>query len=206
MTLITSFGKGAPLTPTEADANLSLLQTRTGDGWRDMISEINPRSGGTAPTLNLYRDGIYLYEFAADQMQEVFSNFHIDHDYKLNTMLYPHLHFVTTSNAAGVVRLGFEYTYAKGHGQGTFPASTTLTLDFAVPANSAHVHFVAEIPEGQGIPGTDIDTDGVIMMRVFRDGAHPNDTFTGTIFGIMSDLHYQVDRYATINRAPNFRA
>lgn len=205
-TLLTASGKGAPLTPAEADANMTLLTTRTGDGWRDMISEINPRSGGTAPSLSLYRDGIYLYEFSADQMQEVFSNFHIDHDYKLNTMLYPHLHFVTSSNAAGVVRLGFEYTYAKGHGQGTFPASTTLTLDFTVPANSANVHFVAEMPEGQGIPGTDIDTDGVILMRVFRDGAHVNDTFTGTIFGIMSDLHYEVDRYATINRAPNFRA
>lgn len=204
--LLTSSGKGAPLTPTEADNNLNTLETRTGDGWRDMISEINPRSGGTAPALSLYRDGIYLYEFASDQMQEVFSNFHIDHDYKLNTMLYPHLHFVTTSTAGGVVRLGFEYTYAKGHGLGTFPATTTLTLDFTIPANSQHVHFIAEVPQGQGIPGTNIDTDGAILMRIYRDGTHANDTFTGTIFGIFSDLHYEVDRYATINRFPNFRA
>lgn len=205
MTLLTSAGKGAPLTPVEADANLTLLQTRTGDGWRDNISSIDTRGGGTAPQINLYRDGIYLYEFSADSMNEVFSNFHIDHDYKLGTMLYPHLHFVTTSNAAGVVRLGFEYTFAQGHGLGSFPASTTLMLDFTVPANSAHVHFVAEMPEGQGIPGTGVDTDGVVLMRIFRDAAHSNDTFTGTIFGIIVDLHYQVDRYATKNRAPNFR-
>ena len=206
MTLKTATGLGRPLTPAEADGNLTVLETRTGDGWRDMISEINPRSGGTAPQLNLYRDGIYLYEFASDQMQEVFSNFHIDHDYKLGTMLYPHLHFVTTSTAGGVVRIGFEYTYAKGHGQGAFPASTTLMLDFTVPPNSQHVHFVAEVPEGQGIPGTNVDTDGAILMRIYRDGAHPNDTFPGTIFGIFSDLHYEVDRYATINRFPDFRA
>jgi hypothetical protein len=31
--LITSSGKGAPFTPVEADGNLSLLETRTGDGW-----------------------------------------------------------------------------------------------------------------------------------------------------------------------------
>lgn len=205
-TLLTRAAKGSPLSFAEADANTTLLQTRTGDGWRDNISSIDTRSGGNAPQRNVFRDGLYLYEFSADEMNEVFSNFHIDHDYKLGTMLYPHLHFATTSNASGVVRLGFEYSFAQGHGLGTFPATTTLYLDFTVPANSAFVHFVAEVPEGQGIPGTGVDTDGVILMRIFRDAAHVNDTFPATIFGILSDLHYEVDRYATINRFPNFRA
>jgi hypothetical protein len=197
---------GRPLTSAEIDDNWRLVETRTGEGWRDMIADINPRSGGTAPSLNLYRDGIYLYEFSAGDLNDVFANFHIDHDYKLNTMLYPHFHFVTTNTGGGVVRLGFEYTFALGHGMGTFPATTTLTLNFTVPAGSQHVHFVAEMPEGQGIPGTGIDTDGVILMRIFRDGAHADDTFPGTIFGITADLHYEVDRYATKNRAPDFRA
>ena len=206
MTIVTSTGLGRPLTPAEADANLNTLQTRTGDGWRDNIGSIDTRSGGNAPQRNLFRDGLYLYEFSADDMNEVFSNFHIDHDYKLGTMLYPHLHFATTSNAGGVLRLGFEYSFAQGHGLGTFPATTTIYLNFTVPANSAFVHFVAEAPEGQGIPGTNVDTDGVILMRIFRDAAHVDDTFPATIFGILSDLHYEADRYATINRAPNFRA
>jgi hypothetical protein len=204
-TLITSVGKGAPLTPTEADGNLSLLQTRTGDGWRDNISSIDTRGGGNAPERNLYRDGIYLYEFSASQMNEVFSNFHIDHDYKLGTMLYPHFHFVTTNTGSGVVRLGFEYTFAKGHGLEAFPATTTLYRNFSVAANSQNIHFVAEMPEGQGIPGTGVDTDGVVLMRIFRDAGHTDDTFPGTVFGILADLHYEVDRYSTINRAPNFR-
>jgi hypothetical protein len=203
--LLTSSGKGAPLTPTEADGNLTLLETRTGDGWRDNISSIDTRSGGNAPQRNLFRDGLYLYEFSADDMNEVFSNFHIDHDYKLGTMLYPHLHFATTSSASGVVRLGFEYSFAQGHSLGTFPATTTLYLNFTVPANSQYVHFVAEVPEGQGIPGTGVDTDGVVLMRIFRDAANAADTFPATIFGILADLHYEVDRYSTINRAPNFR-
>lgn len=206
MALLTASGKGAPLTPTEADGNMTLLETRTGEGWRDNIAQIDTRSGGTAPALNLYRDGIYLYEFSADQMQEVFANYHIDHDYKLGTMLYPHLHFTTTSTASGVVRLGFEYTVAKGHQQAKFPATQTLYLNVNVAANSDHLHFVAEVGTGNGIPGTGIEPDTVVLMRIFRDAANVADTFTGTIFAICADLHYECNRYSTPNRAPDFYA
>lgn len=206
MTITTRTGKGSPLSFAEMDANLAQFDTKTRDGWRDNIAAIDTRAGGTAPQINLYRDGIYLYEFSADSMNEVFASYHIDHDYKPGTMLYPHLHFTTTSTASGVVRLGFEYTYAKGHQQAKFPAATTLTLNVNVPANSDHLHFVAEMPEGQGIPGTNIETDGVVLMRIFRDAGHVDDTFTGTIFGILVDLHYQTSQYATPNRAPDFFA
>lgn len=202
--LLTAQAKGSSLTPAEADEIVNTLQERTGPGWRDMISEINPRGGGTAPSLNLYRDGIYLFEFSADQLNDVFANFHIDHDYKIGSMLYPHLHFTTTSTASGVVRLGFEYTVAKGHQQMKFPATTTLYLNVTVPANSDHLHFVAEVPEGGGIPGTNVEVDAVILMRIFRDAANVADTFPGTIFAILADCHYECDRYATPNRAPNF--
>jgi hypothetical protein len=197
---------GAALTPTEADQNVGTLDLRTGPGWRDNIAQIDTRGGGTAPGLNLYRDGIYLYEFSAESMMEVFANYHIDHDYKLGSMLYPHLHFTTTNASAGVVRLGFEYTIAKGHQQAKFPASSTLYLNVTVPANSDHLHFVAELGTGNGIAGTGIEPDTVVLMRVFRDAASPADTFAGTIFGICADLHYECDRYATPNRAPDFYA
>jgi len=33
---------------------------------------------------------------------------------------------------------------------------------------------------------------------------HANDTFVGSVWAITSDLHTEVDRAATPNRAPNF--
>lgn len=209
MTLLTASGKGAPLTPTEADANLTEIQTKTGDGWADIVSEFYTRGGPASPGVSAVIGGIYLLEFSDTDVLEAFSNFHIPHSYKQNTMIYPHIHFLTSSNNAGTVRWGFEYTFARRHdstGQTTFPSTSTIYIDFAIPANSAYKHFVAEAPEGQGISGTPIEVDGMIMTRIFRDPTHANDTFSGSVWAITADLHIEVDRHATINRAPNFYA
>ena len=207
--LITLAGKGAPLTPTEADANMNLLETRTGDGWADIVSEFFTRSGPASPGVSQFRGGIYLLEFSDTDTLEAFANFHIPHAYKPNTMIYPHVHFSVQSNNAGVVRWGFEYTFARRHdstGLRVFPATSTIYIDFTVPANSAYTHFVAEAPQNAGIPGTDIEVDGMVLARVFREPTHPNDTFVGSVWAITSDLHIEVDRHATPNRAPNFYA
>lgn len=206
-TLITSSGKGAPLTPTEADNNLSLLQTRTGEGWFDIVSEFFTRGGPASPGVSAFIGGIYLLEFTDTDTLEAFANFHIPHAYKPGSMIYPHIHFSVQTNNAGTVRWGFEWTFARSAastGQTAFPTTQTIYIDFPVPANSAYKHFIAEASEGNGIPGTHIEVDGMILSRVFRAPAHANDTFVGSVWAITSDLHTEVDRASTPNRAPNF--
>lgn len=207
--LLTASAKGAPLTPTEADANLTDLETRTGSGWADIVSEFYTRSGPASPGVSAFRGGIYLLEFSDTDTLEAFSNFHIPHSYKPGTMLYPHVHFSVQGDNAGTVRWGVEYTFARRHdstGQVVFPATSTLYIDFAVPANSAYTHFVAEAAQGQGIPGTHIEVDGMLMCRIFREPAHANDTFAGSVWAITADIHIEVDRAATPSRAPDFYA
>jgi hypothetical protein len=63
---------------------------------------------------------------------------------------------------------------------------------------------VVEAAQGEGIPGTDLEVDGMILARVFRDGAHANDTFGQDVFGITVDLHTEIDRYSTPFRFPPF--
>jgi hypothetical protein len=205
--LITSTGKGSPLTPTEADANLSAIDTKTGDGWADVVSELFIRDSAFSPIGTGWKGGLYLWGFPANEMREAFSNFHVPHVWKPGTMIYPHMHFSTASNSSGVVRWVFEYTWARRHdstGQLTFPSTTTKYVDFTIPANSADTHFVAEVAQGGGIVGTDLEVDAMIVMRIYRDGTHDNDTFPDTVLGITADLHIEVDRAATPNRAPNF--
>jgi len=199
--------KGAPLSLAEADGNIGDLDGRTAAGWADIVSELYYRDSPATPTASQYKGGIYLPEFLTGQTMEAFATFHVPHTWKPGTMLYPHMHFVTASNAAGVVRWGFEYTWARRHdstGQTAFQTTQTLSLDFTIAANSADKHFVAEMPEGQGITGTNLEVDAVILMRVFREGAHGNDTFGASAFGICCDLHIEVDRAATPSRAPDF--
>jgi hypothetical protein len=199
--------KGSPLSSSEADGNTTHFDTKTKDGWADIVSELYLRNGPSSPSVAQYKSGIYLYEFTSANTLEVFSNFHIPHTWKAGTMLYPHIHFTTVSNETGVVRWGFEYTSARRHdssGFTTFGNTQTLTVDFTIPSNSADKHFVCEVPELGGIDGTNLEVDGMVLMRIYREAAHVNDTFPDSVFGITADLHIEVDRVATPNRAPNF--
>jgi hypothetical protein len=204
MTITTRAGKGAPLTFAEADENFSDLDTRTALGWRDNIVQLDVQVGNAdAPTLNVFRDGIKAYTFFAGEMSEAFANFHIDHDYAPGTALYPHVHWAITSTETGTVRWGVEWTYAKGHGQMAFGPTQTVYVEQAADG-VAYKHFVAEVSDANAIPGTGIETDGIIMCRFFRDGAHPNDTLNADVFVFCVDLHYQASQHTTPGKSPPF--
>lgn len=207
MTITYRSVKGTDLTPSEVDGNFSDLATRTADGWMDIVAELYTRGGPSSPVPTVYKGGIYLYEFGPNDSLEVFSNFHIPHSYKLGTMVYPHIHFVTTSNATGVVRWVFEYTIAKRYESGsgnTFGNTASIAVDFTIPLNSADKHFVCEAPDLGGIPATNIDVDGMILMRIYREAAHVNDTFPDNVWGITADIHIEIDKASTPFRAPDF--
>ena len=175
--------------------------------WKDNLAAFSSGkiSGSNVPSWTQLRDGLYGYEFSAALMKEVWLNFHINHDYAEGTHIYPHVHFVPTSNEVeGVVRFGVEYSVAKGHAQEDFPATTTVYIEYTVPANSQYLHVVAEVDDNSVIPGWGIEPDCVIMTRYFRDAAHANDTYAGTVIGVFGDLHYRADRTGTLKKRPDF--
>lgn len=206
--LLTSAAKGAPLTPAQADGNLTLLETRTGDGWFDNVSQLYLRDTTDSADPSPFVGGISLRRFIPNEMREAFAEFHIPHTWKPGTMMYPHVHFTILSNDSGTVRWGFEYMWARTNSSSgffTYPSSTTtIYIEQAIPANSSRVHFVCEAAQGQGLDGTNMEVDGMILARLFRDGAHPNDTFESDVFGITVDLHTEIDRYSTPFRFPPF--
>lgn len=206
-----------------ADANLMEVAQEAGtdvgtlrrwqqqDGWRDLMGQVLVKtSGADRPTFQAMSAipgaaSMWGYSWSATVLQQVQIDYHVDHDIKLGSVLYPHVHFRPLTNAAGVVRWGFEYSVSKGHGQTAgFPATTTVYVNFNVPANSLGTHFVAEVATADAIPSTNIEPDSVIHMRVFRDAANAADTYTGAVWCWQADLHYQVQQAATKNKAPNF--
>lgn len=207
MALTRRLVKNAPLTYGEHDANVDHFDAKTKDGWADIVAELYTRTSPNAANVNNFRDNIYLYEFNANEMREAFSNFHMPHSWKQGTMVYPHMHYTVNTNNTGIVRWGFEYTLARRHdstGQTSFPVTTTIYVEQTIPSNSAYKHFVCEAPQNGGIAGTNLEVDAMILMRVFRDAT--NDTFPDSVLGITVDLHIEVDRAATPNRAPDFYA
>lgn len=203
MTITTRTGKGSELSYAELDGNFSDLDTRTALGWRDNVIEMTVRSGPTEPQMTLFRNGIYMLAFPVEGLREVFGNFHIDHDYALGTALYPHIHWATDGALVGTVRWGIEWTVAKGHQQMAFGPTTTVYVE-QTTTGTPYMHYIAETSLANAIPGTGIEPDTFILMRVFRDVDHVNDTYADQVFGLALDLHYQADRATTPNKAPNF--
>lgn len=197
---------GAPLTPNEADQNVGDLDTRTRLGWRDNIIPFEVDDGNVnAPVLNLFRGNIKAWSFFTGELTEANGTWHIDHDYALGTPLFLHVHWSCPSAALGTVRWGFEYTVARGHQQAAFPEPVTVYVE-QVTTGTPFMHYIAEVTEANAIPGAGIEPDTLIMVRCFRDGAHPNDTLDADVFGLCMDLHYQADKATTPGKAPDFFA
>jgi hypothetical protein len=207
MTIVRLSDKGGgPLSPAEADGNAGEFDRRTALGWRDNIVELKVDSSSpNAPTLNPFRGGILAWSFPAGEMTEAHSAWHIDHDYALGTKLYLHVHWSPKTASLGTVRWGFEYSVAKGHQQQAFPATTTVYVE-QTSLGVDHLHYVTEVSEANAIDGAalGIEPDTVILVRMFRDGGHVNDTFPDEAFVSFIDLHYQADRATTPFKAPNF--
>lgn len=175
-------------------------------GWCDNVSDIEVRGQGNAnPAWASFRSGIRAYRFESSRMNECWSSFHIDHDYAMNTPLYPHMHWAPEDDRTGTVRWGFEYTIAKGHAQGedsVFPPSSIVYAETEITQASSHMHFITETSDAAAIPPDLAEPDSLIIIRFFRDAT--NDTYPGGVFGLKTDIHYQAARFATINKEPNF--
>lgn len=175
-------------------------------GWADITgSPVVRGTGANDPNWTAFLGNISAYSFSATAMKEIWYQFHINHDYYRGTPIYPHVHWSTAGTNTGVVRWGFEYTYAKGHQQAAFPATTTIYVNQAAQG-TAHYHMIAEVADADAIDLAAMEVDGLLLMRIFRDAANVADTCTDAAFLLTVDLHYQADRFVTPNKAPNFYA
>ncbi len=181
------------------------LLTDTQERWQDLLTDLsNARVAGVSvPTWTTFIGGISAWAFSATQMNDLQFNLHIPHDYKPNTKIFPHVHWSVLGTNLGTVRWGFEYTVAKGHSMGGFVPTQTVYVEQAYPGQTGGnpTHVITELAEANGLM-LDLEPDTVIMVRMFRDAAHANDTQTGAAFAFYADLHYQSDENLTTKRFP----
>ncbi len=174
-------------------------------GWSDMLASLSAGKavGANAPTWATIRDALAAYRFDAGVMNELWVSLHVPHEYLSGTMLYPHIHWVKTGTNTGTVRWGVEYSSARGYDIEAFPASTTIYIEQAGSA-TAYQHMIAEQAEGAGVTVSNLEPDSLLLMRLFRDAAHVNDTCTEAVFGLFLDVHYQSDGMLTNERNRTF--
>jgi hypothetical protein len=175
-------------------------------GWKDLQSPFTVRTTNSQnnPSWAVLFNGMQGLVFSKSTMNQVWVDFHIDHDYAMGTLLYPHVHWCPTTTDSGVVRWGIEYTVAKGHQQQAFPSTTIVYVEQTVNPNTQWMHFVAEVSEADAIQPTNVEPDTVIKIRFFRDSTHPNDTYPAVVHAWQGDIHYQTARFSSVNKSPNF--
>jgi len=174
-------------------------------GWRDNIQSFSA-ARGNGTTEPIWRDmgnGQFAFQFTPGD--ELFVQFHINHDYALGTNGYPHIHFLCldAQSAGTTVDWRFAYTIAKGHMQGESLTVTETIIDMTYTFTGSEVageHIVLECSDGQAFDL--IEPDALVMARVEL----LSETASGRIFCLMSDIHYRANYFSTKNKAPNFYA
>ena len=172
------------------------------EGWQDLTADFI--TGNTNPANEpIYDDignGIFLPNFAVGDI--AFLNFHIKHDILIGSKIYPHIHFapITAMSAGETIVWEFGYVAAeRASGDPIDAALTTLTLTYtATGTEVAHEHLVVEVSDVDSFVTPDVDA--MLVSRVTRGTG----TYASGVYGITADIHYQVGRISTPNKASPF--
>lgn len=174
------------------------LGSTTG-GWRDLRAAlVASATGAGTPALAVFGTTGNIKQLSFGVGDSVYIAFHIDHDVKVGSTCYLHVHWSTNGTNTQPVKWQLSSVTAAGHDTDNFGADVVLTLEEAAQG-TAWRHMITEDATGTTIP----EVDSLVIMELERitNGATEN---TDTVFGLFVDIHYQTDHYATKNRSPNF--
>ena len=175
------------------------------DQWNDLRVPLSTTKLGSSnpPTEAIWRDngagsaGVSGLRFSATQLNQVFFEAQLPHTYKEGSRIAPHCHFISTATptVGQTVRFGLEYTYANVGG--VFPTTTTIYAEYTfVTGDAAYQQYIGGFDPD--IEDGNMKVSAMLSCRFFRDAAHPNDTYTGTVFVLEVDFHYLVESFGSI--------
>lgn len=199
--------KGSALSHVELDGNFTAINDEiTATGFKDMIASLSTAGVpvADAPAMTNFVVGTIQrreYAFAVGDYLYM-QPFHVNHDVKPNGLAYLHVHWTTNGTSTATVRWELQIARALGHNQAAFTQSTTLYVEQAA-SGTAYQHMVTEVAPGDALTLTEPDELILVTVKRVTNGGTDN---ADTVFGLMCDLHYESDRDATPNRAPNFYA
>lgn len=201
MTIVYRSTKGSNLTPSEVDGNFSDLASRTNVAWAMDGLEPSIREGAGNPAeLTTFYGNIAAYSYVPDSLSEAFTNWDVPLAWAPGTDLYLAFHWSPgASTAGGTVRWCIEYTGAGV--DGTFFSPITETYDAVHGSNMPYHHHQTV---STAFPGSQAMPNMRFLIRIYRDGAHPNDTFPANAFLLGVDFYYQVNKFGTPSFTPPY--
>ena len=184
-------------------------------GWLYFLGYFSKKTAGeNDPDYSDYAAiGIYRYQFKNNILTEIFNDYHIPHDYVPGTEVHVHIHWSQTTidtggpaAAPGDAKWYFGANYSRGHDRGAFPAGVTTVSVTQTASGTIRKHMIAEVQLSTGgqIGGQDLEPDGVVTVRTYRDASDVADTLDQRPWVHHIDLHYQSTNIATKDKTPDF--
>lgn len=206
---------GSILIPKNSNIGIKIDEDNPQFGWKDIIGQIIPRSGGqAAPAFTAFR-GTKVKEYAFSNTDLIDNiTFHMPHDYVPGTDMYIHIHWGHNGTAiSGTFAGNFYVMYSKGYTQSgeVFNSEITIPWSLSTPdittypqwAHNIHeIQFTNDGGDATHLDSNKLEVDGLIVVS-FDTTTVP--TITGSassnlpyVFTI--DIHYQSTEVATKNR------
>lgn len=168
-------------------------------GWVDIPSPVysnqsspNDPSVITLTGLSNFQGFTFPGSGGGQSMRQLFTSIHIPHNYCVGTGVFLHVHCLTDATVlTGDFVINFDYSYASGDGIFSASQTVSITSNFT----NALQHRILEIPTP--ILASQLEVDGIIMVRLWRDHNNPSDTFAGDFIVLFIDCHMMTNKYST---------
>jgi len=172
------------------------LDSQEFEAWDDAKVSIfsAKRLGNSDPTYEKLSDdgagsvGVYASTFSHLQNQEVFFDLQLPHQYKRGTDIKFHIHWAPTTNAAGSVIWGLEYTVLNR----LQPIAPSGIVEVAVAAPGSVVQLSSDI---QVITGVNLVESSLVVCRFFRQTT--GNTYAAKAFALSADFHIRKNKPGT---------
>ena len=200
MAIVTAAGKGAPLTPAEADANMTQFDARTAQAWQSVAVAPSVLYGvPSTPELEAWNGGLNAWAYYPDQTMEAYANFSLPYDWAPGTAVRFGITWaVGNTTATGNVRFRRESSF--GTPGGAFSAAALSGGQAAAvdgtPYKCYQLYSQVEFYDASWAPNT------VLVNRFFRDGTNVLDTFEDKIYILQFLFLYQRNKFGQPSYQP----
>ena len=174
--------KSVTLEPARIDDLRVPLENTKADGSKQpTFTRLRRDVGGTS-------QGVFAWSFSDASEEELYFSCQIPHTWKLESTVYPHIHWCPSDNGSGNVKWGLEYSLCRIGD--VFPVTNTIEVEVAVGPNEQYTHILTNFPT---IDMTGIDTDSsTFVCRLYRTPPSGGE-YAQPVFGIEFDFHIQND-------------
>lgn len=185
---------------TELNSQGELVMYGSATVWLDTnIPALGLGRGASAPDVVSFLSGGNIQGLGFDGLattEQVFGSFEVAHGYLESSTFYPHIHWMPTTSACGVVKWQLELASVVEESGGAFPDTvlnyTIITCATGVAWYAKEVDFVNSNGT-EGVEATGIKPGTTCLFRLFRNPGDAADTYgadAGLInFGVDFEVH-----------------